>query len=70
MVQTFSDNDKIYNVDMMFAYVNTHKYPIINVPLKNLSKVLYDKSWGNPSKNIYYSPNQVINNLKNITEIY
>ena len=25
MVQTFSDNNKIYSVDMMFAYINIFK---------------------------------------------
>ena len=29
MVQTYSDNNKIYSVDMMFAYINIYKPKIM-----------------------------------------
>ena len=64
MIQTYSNNKKIYSVDMMFAYLNIHKHPIINVPISKLLDTLEYKGWGNPSKNIYYSAIDVIKNPK------
>ena len=65
MVQTYSDNNKIYSVDMMFAYINIYKPKSIYIDIKHLLKTLEYKGWGNPKKNIYYSPLDVIKNLKN-----
>jgi len=65
MVQTYSNNNKIYSVDMMFAYINIYKPKSINVDIKSLIKTLEYKLWGNPQKNIYYSPIEVIKNPKN-----
>ena len=64
MVQTYSNNKKIYSVDMMFAYLNIYKHPTTSVPVSKLLNALEYKSWGNPSKEKYYSPNDVIKNPK------
>jgi len=64
MVQTYSINKKIYSIDMMFAYLNIYKHPTISVPVSKLLNALEDKSWGNHSKKIYYSANDVIKNPK------
>ena len=65
MVQTFSDDKKIYSVDMMFAYLDLFEYPIVNFEVKKLLHTLEYKGWGDPAKNIYYSPNDVLNNPNN-----
>ena len=48
----------------MFAYINIYhpksKYIELNTLLKNLKY----KGWGNPEKNFFYSPWDVINNPK------
>ena len=65
MVQkTYSSNKKIYSVDMMLAYLNIYKHPTISVPVSKLLNTLEEKVWGNSSKKIYYSPNDVIKNPK------
>jgi disulfide oxidoreductase YuzD len=65
MVQTFSDNKKIYSVDMMFAYLNLFDHPIANLEVNNFLHVLEYKGWGNPSKGIFYSSMDVLNNSNN-----
>ena len=65
MVQTYSDGNKIYSVDMMFAYINIYKPKSKYIDVKPLLKTLEYKGWGNPQKNIYYSPLDVIKNPKN-----
>ena len=65
MVQTYSSNKKIYNVDMMFAYLNIYKHPTIKIPVSKLLNTLEYKGWGVPSKKIYYSAIDVIKNPKN-----
>ncbi len=62
--QTFSINKNIYSVDMMFTYLNIFKHETIKIPVSKLLKNLENKSWGDPSKNIYYSPMDVIKNPK------
>ena len=65
MVQTFSNNNNIYSVDMMFAYINIYKPSSIFIDVKSLLKTLEYKGWGDPKQNIYYSPFNVIENPKN-----
>ena len=62
MVQTFSDNNKIYSVDMMFAYINIFKPKYEKINVDQFSKTLDYKGWGDPKNNIYYSPKQVLEN--------
>ena len=64
MVQTFSDNNKIYSVDMMFAYINIFKPKYEKINVDQFSKTLDYKGWGDPKNNIYYSPKQVLENPK------
>lgn len=65
MVQTYSDSNKIYSVDMMFAYINIYNPKSISIDIKSILKTLEYKGWGNPKKNIYYSPLDVIKNPNN-----
>jgi len=65
MVQTFSDNKNIYSVDMMFAYINIFKPKHKDILVNSLLHTLEYKGWGEPTKNIYYSPMEVIKNPKN-----
>jgi len=65
MVQTYSENNNIYSVDMMFAYIHLFKPEIITINIKDILSNLDYKCWGDTSKKIYYSPMDVINNIKN-----
>ena len=41
---------KLYSVDLMFAYINIFKPPIIKIPLADI-KVNFDANyWGEPGK--------------------
>jgi hypothetical protein len=61
MKNTYGDEKYLYSVDMMIAYVNEFKPRSIALPINIFESVLDEKmTWGNPSKNIYYSPNDVI----------
>lgn len=63
MTQTYSDNNYIYSVDMMFAYLYFNKMkPTKYIIDDNILKNLDYKSWGDPIKNIKYSPKQVLKN--------
>ena len=64
MVQTYSNNKKIYSVDMMFAYLNIFKPKSQQVEVNKLLHVLEFKGWGDPQKNIFYSALDVINHPK------
>ena len=66
MVQTYSNNNKIYSVDMMFAYINIYKPKSQKVYIKTLLHNLEHKGWsgGTPNKSDRYSPLDVINNPK------
>lgn len=50
MVQTHSNSNKIYSVDMMFAYINIYKPKSIYIDIKPLLKTLEYKGWGDPKK--------------------
>lgn len=60
MVQTFSDENNIYSVDMMFAYINIFKPKYKNLKVNDLLYTLEFKGWGDPSKNIFYSAFDVL----------
>lgn len=71
MVATFSDNKKIYSVDLMIAYVNIFKPQSVKINIKDyLETNVNFECWGNPTKNIKYSPRDVINNPKKYKEDY
>lgn len=62
MVQTYSDNDNIYSVDLMFAYINIFKPKKTKMNVSDLLHNLEYQGWGDPKKNIMYSPNDVLDN--------
>ena len=76
MVNTFSDDKKIYSVDMMFAYVNIFKPKTINVKLSDLTKHLEDNCWCDPEKKVNKltplmvldNPTKYKNHMKRIKE--
>ena len=60
MVHTYSDNDKIYLVDLMIAYVNIFDYPVTDIDTKDYLTHLKSKCWRKFGKK--YSPIEVLNN--------
>ncbi len=72
MTQTYSDGNKIYSVDMMLAYINIYKPKFIKVNINDYLHVLDYKGWGDPSKKILYSANDVIDSIreKNVPKKY
>lgn len=62
MVHTFSDNNKIYSVDMMFAFLNIFKHKVSTVEISEYMKTFDYKGWGDVSQNIMYSVNDVLKN--------
>lgn len=64
MVQTYSDNKYIYSVDMMFVYIrkNKLKQNEVHIKVSDFIHQLKHNVWGNPEKNIKYSPMSVILN--------
>ena len=70
MVQTFSNNNSIYSVDMMFAYLKQNSYPITKINMEEYLDTLEYQGWGDPGKNIHYSALDVINNPKKYTDDY
>jgi hypothetical protein len=70
MPQTYSNNESVYSVDMMFAYLKTNKYPITKINVSDFFDTLEYKGWGEPSKNIYYSATDVIANPRKYVTDY
>lgn len=60
MVQTYSNNNKIYSVDMMFAYINIFKPVHTKILVSDLTRNLDHKCWGDPTNAIEYSPLDVL----------
>lgn len=71
MVATFSDGKNIYSVDLMLAYINIYKpsYTKINVD-DHIDSILNYSGWGDPVKNIFYSPQDVLDNPKKYKNDY
>lgn len=70
MPQSYSDNEAVYSVDMMFAYLNNHKHPILKVNVNDYIDMLEYPSWGNPEKNIMYSAKDVLKNPEKYSNDY
>ncbi len=70
MVQTFSNNKKIYSVDMIFAYINIFKPKYVKVNVQNYLSTLEYNGWGNPKIKEFFSPKNVIDNPKKYKEDY
>lgn len=60
MIQLFSDDNKIYSVDMMIAYIHLFRPTPIKILIDDYIHVLDFKGWGTPSTPI--SPKMVLNN--------
>lgn len=70
MPQTFSDDKKIYSVDMMFSYIDIFGPKCQNIEVKKLIKNLEFDSWGGNLEK--YSPLDVLEdptNKKYVDEI-
>ena len=53
-LRTYADEKAIYSVDMMLAYLNTHKHPVVKMPMSDFEWQLEQKVWGD------WSPMDVI----------
>ena len=45
-LRTYADEKNIYSVDMMLAYLNTHKYPVVELPMTDFEWQLEQDVWG------------------------
>jgi len=71
MVAIYSVNKNIYSVDLMIAYVNIYKPKFIKVnPNYFIDSIINYKGWGDPSKKILYSPQDVLNEPKKYKDDY
>jgi len=52
--KTYSDEKYIYSVDMMMAYVNTHKIPVQKIKIEDNLWQLQQNVWGD------YSPSDIL----------
>ena len=62
MSQTYCNDNNIYSVDMMFAYINIYKPTSKYIEIDTLQKTLNFDCWGNYTKNIKYCPMDVLAN--------
>lgn len=60
MPQTYSNNKMIYSVDMMFAYINLHLPMHVVVDVTDFKDVMDYKGWGDPTSDVFYSVNDVL----------
>ena len=63
--QTYGSNKNIYSVDMMMAYVNMFKPKPKTVKVDTLLYQLDQNCWGDPMRNMKYSPSDVLKNKSN-----
>jgi len=68
MIQLFSDDNKIYSVDMMIAYIHMFKPSPIKINIQDYTNTLTFKCWGTPSHPI--CPKMVIDNPKKYKDEY
>jgi hypothetical protein len=45
-LHTYSDDKAIYSVDMMLAFLNTHKHPVVKLPMSDFTWQLEQDVWG------------------------
>lgn len=64
-MQSYSNNKKIYSVALMIAYLNMSKRKSQKIKIHTLKNQMKYKAWGDPVKNIFYSPRKVIKNPHN-----
>lgn len=72
MIHTYCDNVYIYSVDMMFAYIKKNKKKIseVHINVSEFANQLNNAMWGNPEKNIKYSPMSVITDSESNQQEY
>ncbi len=56
-LRTYSDEKAIYSVDMMLAYLNTHKHPMVSIPMSDFEWQLEQNVWGD------WSPKDVLEHM-------
>lgn len=59
--QCYNDDNNIYMVDMMFAYINLMAPPTKSLKIETLLPILQGEIWGNTRTGIKYSPQDVLN---------
>lgn len=57
-LKTWHDYKNIYSVDMMFAYLNSVKHPILKLPVDSFVPQLSVKAWGD------WSPMEVLEKME------
>ncbi len=68
-MRSYSDDNGIYSVDMMFMYVNGGGHSKSNVNVNDLSSQLDYKCWGD-CRGKQYSPNEVIADVSQYAHEY
>lgn len=63
MAHVYYEDNKVYSVDMMIAYINIYKPPVKHIAIEDYSCVMSEKVWGDPEEGTY-SPVEVINSKK------
>ena len=61
-LRTYNDGKGIYSVDMMFAYLDTHKHPVTTLSMEELRPQLDQMVWGNEPE--LWSPNTVLEKME------
>ena len=61
-LRTYNDGKGIYSVDMMFAYLDTHKHPVTTLSMEELRPQLDQIVWGTESE--LWSPNTVLEKME------
>ena len=61
-LRTYNDGKGIYSVDMMFAYLDTHKHPVTTLSMEELRPQLDQTVWGNEPE--MWSPNTVLEKME------
>jgi len=64
-LKTWHNFKDFYSVDMMFAYVNSHKHPVMKIPIAEFLPQLNEVVWGDGGveSGKGWSPMTVINNM-------
>ena len=61
-LRTYNDGKGIYSVDMMFAYLDTHKHPVTTLSMEELRPQLDQIVWGTESE--LWSPATVLEKME------
>ena len=61
-LRTYNDGKGIFSVDMMFAYLDTHKHPVTTLSMEELRPQLDQTVWGNEPE--LWSPATVLEKME------